>query len=201
MNHSPFFPLLLLGALSLPSFGDVRLTNVPRPSRESRSGLITGDIVKSINGVPMESRDALRDALENAPDGAEILVFRVDRELKLRLAAPPKAKEPHRLKTDWDKVVQEEDRMADARRELLRLLKAPAPDAAAIRRCMEGNDIEQASFSCEQGILTLLLREGRVFLRLTDDELSALYELGAPGKENCLPAELTELLNELTRND
>lgn len=189
--------IILLLLTCLPLFGDVRLTEVPRPSRAARSGLIPGDIIRQINGVPLADKAALQQALETAPDGAEILLQRVDREMKLRLAAKPETAEPHRLKTDWDKAEQQEAQDEATRRELIRLLQAPAPDAAAIRRCMEENDIETVSFYHDDTLLTLSRHGEHVFLRITDNELSSLYELGADGKENRLSAEHLRLLQTL----
>lgn len=200
MQHtlSSFLTLFLVGALSLPLFGDVRVTEVPRPSRASRSGLIPGDVVRQINGEPVANQAALQQALETAPDGAEMLVFRVDHELKLRLAAMPKAKKPHTLKTDWDEKEQKEELRTASLREILRLLQAPVPDAAAIRRCMEKGDSKSVTFFHEKMSVGIILREGRVFLLIADDELTSLYELGAGGEENRLPAELTEELQHLS---
>lgn len=200
MQHtlSSFLTLFLVGALSLPLFGDVRVTEVPRPSRASRSGLIPGDVVRQINGAPVANQAALQQALETAPDGAEMLVFRVDRELKLRLATVPKERKAHTLRTDWDEKEQKEELRTASLREILRLLQAPVPDAAAIRRCMEKGDSKTVTFFHEKMSVGIILREGRVFLLITDDELTSLYELGAGGEENRLPAELTEELQHLS---
>lgn len=189
------FQLFLIAAvLSLPLFGEVRLTEVPRPSRASRSGLLTGDVVKSIGGKSVETPEALKEALETATDGTEIVVFRVDHELRLRLAAAPAEQtKPHRLKTDWDKVKQEEEQREAARRKLVSLLKADTIDVDALRHCLEGQHIAATSIFCKDAAITLTLRNGKLYLRITDEELSSLFELG----KDTLPAETKDLLQSL----
>lgn len=183
----------LLCGVPFPLFADALLTELPRPSRAARSGLIIGDVVKSIGGAAVDNQAALQQMLKDAPDGAEILVFRVDRELRLRLAAAPEARKPHRLRTDWDKAEQEEEQHRADRRMLISLLQADAPDTEALRRCLEGQHITAASFFREKAFITLFLRDGKLFLRVTDEELSSLFELG----KDALPAETKDLLHSL----
>lgn len=167
-------------------------------SRASRSGLRPGDTVLSVNGEAAADEAALQHLPDTAPDGAELRVWRVDHPVSLSLA--PAAARPHRapsLKVDWEAEEEKELRDEETRADLLEELRRDTPDPAVLLRGLQEIGVRSLTFFHNGGTLTLFEQKGRVFVRVTDEELSSLYEIGAPGKAHQLPAELRPLLRHL----
>ena len=173
------------------------LVTVQHHSRAERSGMRPGDTVLSVAGQPAGDEEALKLMLETAPAGAELRVWRVDHPVTLGLA--PKAADHPRpsLKVDWDAMEEKELRDEELRGDMLEELRREHPDPAVLLRGLEAMDTESITFFSRDCSVTLFARNGRAYLRVTDDELSSLYEIGAPGTQNELPKELHPILSEL----
>lgn len=173
------------------------LVTVQHHSRAERSGMRPGDTVLSVAGQPAGDEEALKLMLETAPAGAELRVWRVDHPVTLSLA--PKAADHPRpsLKVDWDAMEEKELRDEELRGDMLEELRREHPDPAVLLRGLEAMDTESITFFGRDCSVTLFARNGRAYLRVTDDELSSLYEIGAPGTQNELPKELHPILSEL----
>ena len=173
------------------------LVTVQHHSRAERSGMRPGDTVLSVAGQPAGDEEALKLMLETAPAGAELRVWRVDHPVTLSLA--PKAAEHPRpsLKVDWDAMEEKELRDEELRGDMLEELRREHPDPAVLLHGLEAMDTESITFFAGDCMVTLFVSNGRAFLRVTDEELSSLYEIGAPGGQNELPKELHPILSEL----
>lgn len=174
-----------------------KLVSLIHHSRAERSGMRPGDTVLSVDGQPAGDAATLQKLLDTAPEGAELRVWRVDHPVSLRLAAPAEPHKPLSLQVDWEAEEAAELRDEEVRGDMVEELRRERPDPAVLLRGMDTMQVDSMTFFTDDGTITIFRDRGHVYLRVSDGELSSLYDIGAPGAQNALPPQLIDILNKL----
>ena len=174
-----------------------KLVTLIHHSRAERSGMRPGDTVLSVDGQPAGDAATLQHLLDTAPEGAELRVWRVDHPVRLRLAAPAKPHKPLALQVDWEAEEAAELRDEEVRGDMVEELRRERPDPAVLLRGMDTMQVDSMTFFTDDGTITIFRDRGHVYMRVSDGELSSLYDIGAPGAQNALPPQLIDILNKL----